>query len=513
MAKRLTRARQKIAAGAHPVPRARRPRAARPAARRARHRLPGVQRGLRRRPAATACRADARRRGGAAGPAAARADARRAVGARACSRWCCCRTPAAPPGSTPTAPRCCWPTRTARRGTAPRSRRACVLVGEGAAPHARRGPTRTSCRPRSPPATRSRPTYADTDWDGDHLLVRRAAHRARHPGRAAQPRRRGRRARRRRRRGWRRVDAVDGWTATRSGTPPAPSCWPGSIASTTPTRPTPPRWRSPGRRSAHAPAAAARAARGPNPNRMTAVARAVAQMRPGGTRTVGAASALPPRPTHSRANGGSEEEQPHEERDDDGGEHEPDELACQLPVRERDVFRRHGEWSDRGHVRLSLFVPPGLQRFGRFTRACHTGFVRSGRARRPDRHPPAQPAATPHRRRAPRRAHPDARRRRAAGRAPRARHRPPARHGARPHALRAPIGARCPRVARASPSAATTFWCRACGARSGRAACSTRWSTRSATATTPWCGCANSRGSTAGSPPTAPPTSAGRSGR
>ena len=71
---------------------------------------------------------------------------------------------------------------------------------------------------------------------------------------------------------------------------------------------------------------------------MTAVARAVAQMRPSGTRTVGAASALPPRPTRSRANGGSEEEQPHEERDDDGGEHEPDELACQLPVRERDVF-------------------------------------------------------------------------------------------------------------------------------------------------------------------------------
>ena len=48
MAQRLVRAKRKIKAGRHPVPRAARPPAARPARRRARGRLPDLQRGLRR---------------------------------------------------------------------------------------------------------------------------------------------------------------------------------------------------------------------------------------------------------------------------------------------------------------------------------------------------------------------------------------------------------------------------------------------------------------------------------
>ena len=156
-------------------------------------------------------RPDARRRGGAAHPAAARAHAGRAVGARACSRWCCCRTPGAPPGTTPTVRPCCWPTRTAAGGGATSSRRAWCSSARACAAHPTR-PTRTSCRPRSPPATRWRPTWADTDWARRRVLVRRAAHGGRHPGGAAQPRGRGRRARTARRRGSR---PSTRWTTSR----------------------------------------------------------------------------------------------------------------------------------------------------------------------------------------------------------------------------------------------------------------------------------------------------------
>ena len=80
----------------HPLPRARRRRAARPAARRARRRLPDLQRGLhrdrRRRPRPRR----PVRRGHPPGPAAGRADARRARGARACWRCCCSPSRAAP---------------------------------------------------------------------------------------------------------------------------------------------------------------------------------------------------------------------------------------------------------------------------------------------------------------------------------------------------------------------------------------------------------------------------------
>ena len=81
----------------------------------------------------------------------------------ACSRWSCCRTPGGPPATAPTVRPCCWPTRTAAGGGATSSRRAwCSSVRACAAPPT--CPTRTSCRPRSLPATRWRPTWADTDW-------------------------------------------------------------------------------------------------------------------------------------------------------------------------------------------------------------------------------------------------------------------------------------------------------------------------------------------------------------
>ena len=70
----------------HPVPRAARGRPARPAARRARRRLPDLQRGLRGQLRRRAGPRRPVRRGDPARPPARRADARRARGARACSR-------------------------------------------------------------------------------------------------------------------------------------------------------------------------------------------------------------------------------------------------------------------------------------------------------------------------------------------------------------------------------------------------------------------------------------------
>ena len=257
----------------------------------------------------------------------------RAVGARACSRSSCCRTPGAPPATTPTARPCCSPTRTAAGGGATSSRRAwCSSVRACAAPPT--CPTRTSCRPRSLPVTRWRPTWADTDWGRRRVLVRRAAHRGRHPGRAAQPRGRGG-ERDGPAAGLAAVDAVDElggyplWHAARAEllarldrvddadtayaaalaiprtTLSSRTC--GGAAPRLGDRPEPGDSGRESGRGSCAPAAPGRWERRPLFLRVD------------------------PR---SRANGGPEEEQPHEERDDDGGEHEPDELACQ-PARPR----------------------------------------------------------------------------------------------------------------------------------------------------------------------------------
>ena len=128
-----------------PVPGAARRRAPRAARRRARHRLPDLQRRLLRRPRASSAReairlgrtargADARRAGGAR---PARADAPPRLAARGAARRRRQRSS-------------CSRIRTARAGTGPRSPRA---VRSSRRRSRRRQPGRTSSRPRSPPAT------------------------------------------------------------------------------------------------------------------------------------------------------------------------------------------------------------------------------------------------------------------------------------------------------------------------------------------------------------------------
>ena len=125
-----------------PVPGAARPPAARSARRRARGRLPDLQRGLRR----------PRRAGGRGAPARAgarRADARRAGGARPAGDDAAARRP--PRGAVSrTATWCCSPTRTARSGTRRRSPTG-GRCSTGPSPCA--DAARTSCRRRSRPCT------------------------------------------------------------------------------------------------------------------------------------------------------------------------------------------------------------------------------------------------------------------------------------------------------------------------------------------------------------------------
>ncbi len=206
--------------GGDPVPGARRPRAARPAARRAGHRLPGVQRRGTRRRGATAARAG--RRGGAADPAAARADAGRAVGARAARPGAAAGLPARRPPRRRRARPCCSPTRTAAGGPRPH-RGGGGARRRGAAPHTRPArPVRRAGRDRRLP--RPGADLGRHRLGRRRVVVRRAAHGARHAGGAAQPGGRGRRARgaRGRARGGRRGRGPR--RATRSGTPAAPSC-------------------------------------------------------------------------------------------------------------------------------------------------------------------------------------------------------------------------------------------------------------------------------------------------
>ena len=220
MAKRLTRAKQKIARAAIPYRRAGRRRAARPAARGRRRRSTCCSTRATRAPGR---RRPGCRRGGPAGPAAARAHARRAVGARPAGAACCCTTPGAPPGSTPTGDpvlladqdRRLW-----RRGHDRGGRRA---RRRGPAPHpgpARplRRPGRDRRLPRTGPDRRGHrlgrgrcpgTTCCSTVHDTPVVRLNRAV--------AV-----GERAVRRRR--WRSWTPCRGSPATRSGTRPGPSC-------------------------------------------------------------------------------------------------------------------------------------------------------------------------------------------------------------------------------------------------------------------------------------------------
>ena len=91
MAQRLVRAKNKIQAAKHPLPRPVRRRAARPAAPGARRRLPGLQRGLLATAGDDAHPGRAVRGGHPPRPPARRADARRGRGPSAC--WPCCCSP------------------------------------------------------------------------------------------------------------------------------------------------------------------------------------------------------------------------------------------------------------------------------------------------------------------------------------------------------------------------------------------------------------------------------------
>ena len=183
--------------GPHPLPGAGRGRAAPAVGGGARDDLPGLQRGVRRdvRPPARARRP--RRRGRPAGPAAGAAPTRRPWCARAAGADAAAGlTPghagrrrrrhraARRPGPHPLG------RRADRGGRHPGRRRAAALAGP-ARPLRRAGGDRGLPRPRA---------VVRRDGLGrDRLLVRRAAHPRRRPGRPAQPRRRRGRARRRRR--------------------------------------------------------------------------------------------------------------------------------------------------------------------------------------------------------------------------------------------------------------------------------------------------------------------------
>ena len=178
MAQRVVRAKRKIALARHPVPAARRRRAARPAGDRAARRLPGLQRGLRRHRRRRTGAARALRGGRPAGPAARRPRAGRPGGPRASSPWCSCRTPAGRPAWMPTAAWYRWLSRTAPVGTRhrqPRGRRS----WSGRSPRVRSGPFQLQAavaavhaqapRRRRPTGRRSTRSTACTRWS---LLLR-----------------------------------------------------------------------------------------------------------------------------------------------------------------------------------------------------------------------------------------------------------------------------------------------------------------------------------------------------
>ena len=165
MAQRIVRAKGKIRDARHPVPGTGRGRAARPAPRGARRRVPDLQRGLHgqfRRPAGPRRPV---RGGGPAGPAAGRADARRARGLGPAGPDAADRVPPAGADRRRRRRWCCSPTRTAPAGTrrwSPRGRRSC---GAACAATAR---ARTRSRPRSTPCTatrrRPRPPTGGRSW-------------------------------------------------------------------------------------------------------------------------------------------------------------------------------------------------------------------------------------------------------------------------------------------------------------------------------------------------------------
>ncbi len=109
---------------------------------------------------------------------------------------------------------------------------------------ARRSPARTRCRPRSPRATRPRPTAAATDWAEIAALYRELARMVPLAGRRAEPGGRGRDGRRSRRRTRarrraRRVGRAS--TATTCCRRPAPTCCAGSAGGARRPRRTAPR--------------------------------------------------------------------------------------------------------------------------------------------------------------------------------------------------------------------------------------------------------------------------------
>ena len=216
MAKRLVRAQAQDQGGGHPVPRAAGAPAARPARRRARGRLPDLQRGLRRprRP---------RRRGDPARPLARRADAGRAA---RCTRLLAlmlvndARRDARFADGTVVLLR-----DQDRVALGPRPDRAGTADARpGASPSA--DAATTCCRRRSPSLHLDDPP----DWPQLAALYGELARLHRLAGRRAQPRR-GAIARGRRRRGARsRSPTRSTSTATTTCTRPAPSCCAGSSA-------------------------------------------------------------------------------------------------------------------------------------------------------------------------------------------------------------------------------------------------------------------------------------------
>ena len=132
--------------------------------RRAGRALPAVQRGLRgqRRAPTWYVRPDAPRRSGWPG-CSSQLHARRARGGRPARADAAARRPARRAGSTPTGDL------VTARGPGPRRRWDRAEIAEGRRPAGRRrcaaaARARTRCRRPSPPATRPRPTAADTDW-------------------------------------------------------------------------------------------------------------------------------------------------------------------------------------------------------------------------------------------------------------------------------------------------------------------------------------------------------------
>ena len=212
--------------GRDPVPGAARPPAARSARRRARGRLPDLQRGLRRprRPGG---------RGAAARAGARRADARRAGGARPAGDDAAARRP--PRGALP------------RRRAGAARRPGPLALGRGADRRRAGGarPGAGAARPRSVrraggdrvPARRRAARLA-----ADRRPLRRARPPHRLAGRRAEPGRRGRRGARAPRRGSRSSTASRSRT-TATCTRRAASCCAASVAPTRPATPTAARWR------------------------------------------------------------------------------------------------------------------------------------------------------------------------------------------------------------------------------------------------------------------------------